>query len=389
MEKGNVLLIGNSGVGKSTLINSILGERLADTGVGIEGVTKDVRVYEKEGIPFRLIDTAGLEPSYLKQRKTINEIKKWSAKSAKEGYKNNQVNLIWFCVDGTSKKLFIETIKRLSKSVSIWKTVPIIIVITKSYSQIEKEENIKMVKEAFERQKHFSKNLKGIIPVVADTYQINEEIFVAPEGIDELIDLTNSLMPEGIEAGKADISAFKLNQKKFLAHGLVGISTTSAVVIGAIPIPFPDASLLAPIELATVNTLAKIFEINKMEDSDIFINHILEMGVLSLIGKNAVSYLKGVPGINLGASVINAIVAGSIVMTLGQITIYAFEQVYLGKKTMRDIDWLKKLMESSFSSKFMDILKEITKKVESNKDKDNIANIIIDVFNNHFNGSEN
>ena len=104
MEKGNVLLIGNSGVGKSTLINSILGERLADTGVGIEGVTKDVRVYEKEGIPFRLIDTAGLEPSYLKQRKTINEIKKWSAKSAKEGYKNNQVNLIWFCVDGTSKK---------------------------------------------------------------------------------------------------------------------------------------------------------------------------------------------------------------------------------------------------------------------------------------------
>lgn len=389
MEKGNVLLIGNSGVGKSTLINSILGERLADTGVGIEGVTKDVRDYEKEGIPFRLIDTAGLEPSYLKQRKTINEIKKWSAKSAKEGYKNNQVNLIWFCVDGTSKKLFIETIKRLSKSVSIWKTVPIIIVITKSYSQIEKEENIKMVKEAFERQKHFSKNLKGIIPVVADTYQINEEIFVAPEGIDELIDLTNSLMPEGIEAGKADISAFKLNQKKFLAHGLVGISTTSAVVIGAIPIPFPDASLLAPIELATVNTLAKIFEINKMEDSDIFINHILEMGVLSLIGKNAVSYLKGVPGINLGASVINAIVAGSIVMTLGQITIYAFEQVYLGKKTMRDIDWLKKLMESSFSSKFMDILKEITKKVESNKDKDNIANIIIDVFKNHFNGSEN
>jgi uncharacterized protein (DUF697 family)/GTPase SAR1 family protein len=389
VEKGNVLLIGNSGVGKSTLINSILGERLADTGVGIEGVTKDVRVYEKEGIPFRLIDTAGLEPSYLKQRKTINEIKKWSAKSAKEGYKNNQVNFIWFCVDGTSKKLFIETIKRLSKSVSIWKTVPIIIVITKSYSQIEKEENIKMVKEAFERQKHFSKNLKGIIPVVADTYQINEEIFVAPEGIDELIDLTNSLMPEGIEAGKADISAFKLNQKKFLAHGLVGISTTSAVVIGAIPIPFPDASLLAPIELATVNTLAKIFEINKMEDSDIFINHILEMGVLSLIGKNAVSYLKGVPGINLGASVINAIVAGSIVMTLGQITIYAFEQVYLGKKTMRDIDWLKKLMESSFSSKFMDILKEITKKVESNKDKDNIANIIIDVFKNHFNGSEN
>ena len=33
-------------------------------------------------------------------------------------------------------------------------------------------------------------------------------------------------------------------------------------------------------------------------------------------------------------------------------------------------------------------LKEITKKVEGNKDRDNIANIIIDVFKTHFDSSE-
>ena len=68
----------------------------------------------------------------------------------------------------------------------MWKTVPVIVVITKSYSVPERVENIEMVKEAF----------------------------AAPEGITELIDKTNVLMPEGIRAGAHDVYKFKLKEKK-------------------------------------------------------------------------------------------------------------------------------------------------------------------------------
>ena len=46
MEKGNVLVIGNSGVGKSTLINAVLGEDVAKTGWGTNGTTDRLEIYE-------------------------------------------------------------------------------------------------------------------------------------------------------------------------------------------------------------------------------------------------------------------------------------------------------------------------------------------------------
>lgn len=55
MNKGNVLVIGNSGVGKSTLINAVLGEQVAKTSWGTEGTTKELKIYEKKGYHLGLL----------------------------------------------------------------------------------------------------------------------------------------------------------------------------------------------------------------------------------------------------------------------------------------------------------------------------------------------
>ena len=380
MERGNVLVIGNSGVGKSTLINSVLGDNCAVTGFGTSGTTSRLEIYESNEIPFRIIDTIGFEPSWFKEMKAIHAVRKWSKTSSKTGQEDTQINVIWFCVDGTSRKLFPKAIKDLSHATSMWPSVPVIVVITKSYSVPERSENIEMVHNAFAQQKRYSKNLKAVIPVVAQTYLLNDTAYAPPEGITELIDATNALLPEGLQAAQADIANFKLNRKRMLAHGIVGTATASAVVVGAVPISFPDDLILSPIEVGELNALAYIYGIKNDDAAKKFLNTIIDVGTVGAAAKAAISTLKAIPGINLGASVLNAIIAGSIVAALGEGSIYAFEQVYLGKKSVEDIDWVRKIMESKLSGKFIEKVTDILQQIADNTDMQTIAKEIAKAF---------
>lgn len=119
VERGNVLVIGNSGVGKSTLINAVLGENVAEASWGTHGATQKLTIYESNEVPFRIIDTIGFEPSFIKEMQAINAVKKWSTNSAKKGNENSKINVIWFCVDGNSAKLFPKTILDFSRATSI------------------------------------------------------------------------------------------------------------------------------------------------------------------------------------------------------------------------------------------------------------------------------
>lgn len=371
MERGNVLVIGNSGAGKSTLINSVLGDEKAKTGYGSSGTTDKLEIYESEEIPFRIIDTIGFEPSFIKEHKAINAVKKWSKDSAKKGKEDSEINLIWFCVEGTTSKLFPKTIKDLSKATAMWKTVPIVVVITKSYSVPERELNIKMVKDAFAMQKRHSKNLKDIVPVVASIYTLNDTAFAAPEGITELIDVTNALMPEGIKAGANDVYKFKLKRKKALAQSIVAVSTTTAVSVGAITIRFADALILSPIEVGQINALARLYEIDNSMESKQLIKSIVEVGTVSTAAKAVISALKAIPGINIAERMLNSIIAGAIVAAIGESSIYVFEKVYTGEKSVEDIEWVKKIMEAKLSPQFTDRVITIVEKIsKSDNTKD-------------------
>ena len=381
MNYDNIILIGNSGVGKSTLINAFLGENKAETKFGIEGTTKELNIYESDKIPFRLVDTVGFEPNAINlpfiQAKPVKAVEDWARKCSEAGRNDSQINLIWFCIDGTSSKLFNETLDNFERATRIWKSVPIIIVITKSYSEPDKVKNLQMINDALEKNKKLKDRVKAVIPVVAETFIVNEEnnSYAPISGITELLDKTNELMPEGRKAGEKDFYDYKLEMLRNQANTFVSLAVVGAGIVAAVPIPFPDAGILTAIETFEINNISKVYGIKDDENSKIFIKQILTAGTVGALAKTILNALKVIP-LNVSAIVLNVIVATTIVTALGEVSITAFEQIYKGEKSIDDIDWIKKLLDSVNTKDIIKKIDSISEKLEKNKDPKEIVKIV-------------
>ena len=65
---------------------------------------------------------------------------------------------------------------------------------------------------------------------------------------------------------------------------------------------------------------------------------------------------------------------------IGEGFIYIFEQIYLGNKTVDDIDWVKQILESKVTAEFGEKLMQALKSVTDKTDDKAVLKIITEFF---------
>lgn len=331
----NIIVAGRSGVGKSTLINAVFKEKLAETGMG-KPVTDHMRKITKKGMPLAIYDTRGLELGQEVQTEIKKEVIDTINKGLASKDINEAIHCIWYCINTASNRIEPEEIawlKEISKENQTTK-VPIIIILTQSISKEKANEMRNVI---------LNENLDviQIIPVLAEDYKIDDLGTIKSYGLDILIRVMGDALPEELINTLQNVQIASLEEKKRVAQAAVATATLAASGAGAAPIPFSDCALLIPTQLGMIATITVIFgfDVNKNVITAL-LSSTIGAGGATVLGKTVVSnLLKFIPGAGtVVGGAISAATGGLITAALGQAYIGVMELVFKGDMTISDIE---------------------------------------------------
>lgn len=297
--KPTIMLLGQTGCGKSSLANLVFGEKIFETS---DFISQTQEFSIKEGRECNIIDSRGYElsdtsDSYVEE--VIQGIKKFEGD-------NKNITSIWYCISIAGKRIQDVDIKLIKKIRELRNfRDKLKIVFTKSdEDSVERDTAIE-----------FNKLLKEKLGYEVKTYEISQEEFAKKE-LEELIrDTAESIDSEDIRRAFIMAQKGNLELKKKEALKIVGVAAATAATVGASPIPFSDAAVLVPAQIAMIYQISRIFGLEKTAN----IKGSLGTTLTTVLGKSlAGNLVKLIPGIGTGiGAMINAVIAGGMTGALG------------------------------------------------------------------------
>ncbi|MEA5469228.1 GTPase domain-containing protein [Spirulina sp. 06S082] len=245
IERCNVLVIGNTGVGKTSLIRTITQTRLSTRRTDV--IPK--KPYTPLNIPIRLYDTPGLE----REKNQVRQVKKdifQLIKSKKKQEPKEQIHIVWFCINAFTTResdIDIDWIEKLSKK------IPVIMVITRSLSQ-EKSNFIRHLESNLENLK-----IRSVIPILAESQESNNGK-INPFGLDKLQFQTEKLLDEIADKATQN-SVNAMAEKAFgWCRDACGKIFTLQASLHFFPVPFAQTLTVPFLQARMIKSICKDFK---------------------------------------------------------------------------------------------------------------------------------
>lgn len=318
----NLAIFGKTGAGKSTLVNAVFGHEVAATGTG-PPITAGMTYYEHpEGI-LGLYDSQGFETGHGGDAVLagLEQIVRTSRSQPVE----RQIHAAWYVVRWSDRRFEAAQeafVRRLCE------LVPVIFVMT----QVPMTADGRVHQDAVQLAQYIESRGLPISPhnsVILTNALADDFLQTVVFGLDRLLDATFATAPEATRRALIAAQLVDKERKRQAADKIIKTAASSALTTGVTPIPFSDAAILVPIQIAMIARITAAYGLTVPSSKlAALVGSIMLSSGATTAGRWMVSsILRMTPGGQIPAAAISGAVAATLTTAVGKAWVEVCERM--------------------------------------------------------------